>query len=189
MNKGRPSICDKIRAIPRICFTVPPEVTIRNTKSTSAPVIPRAITASNDGRSSGWTTSRIICTLTLAAGVTSFSASHQYLDDNPSGTASDNYPISVTVTDNHGASGTAGTGVTVNNVAPVVAPITGPSPSPGVRGQALTLTALRLLEPGAGEGLRAIEVRQPGLVVLDLLLEVRGLEGRMPDASHFDHAL
>src|SRR5262249_18879213 len=59
-------------------------------------------------------------TLTLAAGVLTFSATHQYLDDNPSGTASDVYPISVVVTDNHGASGTAATTVTVNNVAPSV---------------------------------------------------------------------
>src|SRR5262249_5481496 len=39
-------------------------------------------------------------TLNLAAGVTTFSASHQYLDDNPSGTPSDVYPVGVTVTDN-----------------------------------------------------------------------------------------
>lgn len=44
-------------------------------------------------------------TLTLAAGVTTFSASHQYLDDNPTGTSSDDYTITVSVTDNHGASG------------------------------------------------------------------------------------
>jgi large repetitive protein len=79
-------------------------------------------------------------TLTLAAGVSSFSATHQYLDDNPSGTLSDVYPISVVVTDNHGASGTAGSSVTVNNVAPVVNPIVGPSPSPGVRGQTLAFS-------------------------------------------------
>jgi Ca2+-binding RTX toxin-like protein len=77
-------------------------------------------------------------TLNLAAGVTSFSATHQYLDDNPTGTPSDVYAIAVTVTDNHGASGIAGTSVTVNNVAPVITSLTGPSPSPGVRGQTLT---------------------------------------------------
>src|SRR5262249_16456583 len=54
----------------------------------------------------------------LAAGVSTFSAAHQYLDDNPTGTASDDYPIGIVVTDNHGASGTAGTVATVNNVAP-----------------------------------------------------------------------
>src|SRR5262249_3981054 len=64
-------------------------------------------------------------TLTLAAGVTSFSASHQYLDDNPTGTPAAAHPIGVTVTDNHGASGTAATSVTVNNVAPTVTTLNG----------------------------------------------------------------
>src|SRR5205814_4318040 len=35
----------------------------------------------------------------LGNGVWAFSASHQYLDDNPSGTPQDAYSISVTVTD------------------------------------------------------------------------------------------
>jgi len=59
-------------------------------------------------------------TLTLGAGATVYSATHQYLDDDPTGTASDVYPISVTVTDDDTGVGTATTGVTVNNVAPVV---------------------------------------------------------------------
>src|SRR5205823_1546734 len=37
--------------------------------------------------------------LNLAAGVLTFSASHQYLGDNPSGTANDVYPISVTLSE------------------------------------------------------------------------------------------
>src|SRR5262249_26011542 len=57
-------------------------------------------------------------TLNLPAGVLSFGASHQYLDDGTTASSADAYPIAVTVTDNHGASGTAGTSVTVNNVAP-----------------------------------------------------------------------
>src|SRR5262249_47142166 len=66
------------------------------------------------------------------------SASHQYLDDNPSGTGSDVYPISVTVTDDDAGAGSASTSVTVNNVAPAVTAVTGPTPSPGVRGQTLS---------------------------------------------------
>ncbi|MDP9264709.1 MAG: Ig-like domain-containing protein [Chloroflexota bacterium] len=66
-------------------------------------------------------------TLTLAAGVTTFTASHQYLDDNPTGTASDVNTITATVTDNAGATGTGTTTVTVNNVAPVITTITGPT--------------------------------------------------------------
>ena len=80
-------------------------------------------------------------TINLVRAETGFSASHQYLDDNPTGTPSDDYPISVIVTDNHGDSGSTSTSVTVNNVAPVVAAISGPSPSPGVRGQTLTFTS------------------------------------------------
>jgi PKD repeat protein len=74
-------------------------------------------------------------TLTLGVGVFTFSATHQYLDDNPTGTLFDVYPISVTVTDNHGGSGSGGANLTVNNAAPVVAAISGPSS--GVRGQSL----------------------------------------------------
>ena len=50
------------------------------------------------------------------AGTTTYSETHRYLDDNPTGTASDNYPISVTVTDKDGGVGTASTVVTVHNV-------------------------------------------------------------------------
>jgi extracellular elastinolytic metalloproteinase len=75
----------------------------------------------------------------LAAGVLSFSGvSHQYLN-NPAGQPNGSFPISVTVTDKDGGvSPTAATSVTVNNVAPVIRSLTGPSPSPGVRGQTLT---------------------------------------------------
>src|SRR5204862_269637 len=38
-------------------------------------------------------------TLTLAAGITTFSASHQYRDDNPTGTSSDSYSLNITVSD------------------------------------------------------------------------------------------
>jgi hypothetical protein len=65
-------------------------------------------------------------TLNLTAGVLTFSASHQYLDDNPSGTPSDVYPVAVTITDDDTGSGTGSTSVTVNNVAPV-ATLTGPA--------------------------------------------------------------
>jgi hypothetical protein len=61
--------------------------------------------------------------LNLAAGVRAFATSHVYQDDNPSGTASDGYVISVTVTDQDGDSGSAGANVTVNNVAPEITAI------------------------------------------------------------------
>lgn len=58
--------------------------------------------------------------LDLVAGAREFAASHVYLDDNPSGTASDAYVISVTVTDEDDGAGTAGANVTVDNVDPVI---------------------------------------------------------------------
>ena len=54
------------------------------------------------------------------AGSTTFSETHQYMDDNHTGTPSDVYTINVEVTDKDGGVGTATTTVTVNNVAPVV---------------------------------------------------------------------
>src|SRR5262249_28425069 len=57
-------------------------------------------------------------TLNLAAGVLTFGAAHQYLDDNPSGSASDTYPISVTVTDENGSTPTRGRAEVVTDLAP-----------------------------------------------------------------------
>lgn len=54
----------------------------------------------------------------LILGERSFTLTHRYLDDNPTGTASDSYAISVTVTDNNNLTATDTTSVTVNNVAP-----------------------------------------------------------------------
>jgi Ca2+-binding RTX toxin-like protein len=73
-------------------------------------------------------------TLNLAAGVLTFSTTHQYLDDNPTGTASDIYPLSVTVTDNRFGSDSKSVNLTVNNVAPDV---TLSGPSSGLHGLAL----------------------------------------------------
>lgn len=49
-----------------------------------------------------------------------FQLSHQYLDDNPTGTPFDNFPITVTVTDDDGGSAQSSTTIQVNNIAPVV---------------------------------------------------------------------
>ena len=57
------------------------------------------------------------------AGTTSFSQTHQYLDDNPTGTPSDNYTISLTLADNNAGSDTDSAVVTVNNAAPVLSNI------------------------------------------------------------------
>ena len=65
-----------------------------------------------------WGPGETSTTLTLAAGVTNFTASHQYADDNPTGTASDVYAIKVTITDDDGGTVTAQTEATVVNLAP-----------------------------------------------------------------------
>jgi PKD repeat protein len=54
------------------------------------------------------------------AGSTVFSETHQYLDDDPSGTSSDIYTVTVTVEDDDGGSDIESTTVTVNNLNPVV---------------------------------------------------------------------
>jgi VCBS repeat-containing protein len=66
-------------------------------------------------------------TVPLAAGIFACSADHQYLDDNPSGTAFDTYSVSVTVTDDGTTAGspdpksdTALGTILVNNVVPAV---------------------------------------------------------------------
>ncbi len=64
-----------------------------------------------------WGDGSTIETFNYAAGTTSYTVKHQYLDDNPS---SDDYPISVIVTDDDGGVGTGSTTVTVKNVAPEV---------------------------------------------------------------------
>jgi choice-of-anchor C domain-containing protein len=65
-----------------------------------------------------WGPGEGITTLTLPLGARSFSASHQYLDDNPTATPSDTYTVSVTVTDDDSGAVTGSTTVVVNNVAP-----------------------------------------------------------------------
>ncbi|MEQ9409865.1 MAG: SdrD B-like domain-containing protein [Fuerstiella sp.] len=63
-------------------------------------------------------------TLTLPVGQRTFTADHQYLDDGPTGTSTDIYNVSATVTDDDGGTAVGHASVTVNNVAPVPA-ITG----------------------------------------------------------------
>jgi hypothetical protein len=75
------------------------------------------------------------------------SATHRYLDDAPSATASDTYHASVTITDNgttggtaDARSGVASVNVTIRNVAPVITSIVGPT-APIALGGTATVTA------------------------------------------------
>lgn len=60
-----------------------------------------------------------------------FTASHTYLDDNPSGTSSDPYTIQAFLTDDDGGSATATATVTVNNVAPEILALSNSAAAPG----------------------------------------------------------
>src|SRR5262249_52356980 len=64
-----------------------------------------------------WSDGSTDTTLTLSAGVLTFSAAHQYLD-NPAGQPNGSYPITVIVTDKDNGSGSGSGGIQVNNVPP-----------------------------------------------------------------------
>ena len=85
-------------------------------------------------------------TLNYPAGTTSFSQTHRYLDDNPTGTSSDAYTVNLTLTNNHGGTATGSTSVTVNNVAPGGL-AAGFTPSPIVVGATTTFSGT-LTDPG-----------------------------------------
>ncbi len=67
-----------------------------------------------------WNDGSSLDTIALPAGTAAFSATHRFLDDDPTATASDDYTVAVTVTDKDGGSGAADATVTVVNLAPVV---------------------------------------------------------------------
>ncbi|PYX69807.1 MAG: hypothetical protein DMG78_20980, partial [Acidobacteria bacterium] len=77
-------------------------------------------------------------TVVLAPGIFQFAASHQYLDDNPSGTSSDLDAISVRVNDGTEDSAPLTTNLTVNNVAPTFSALTA-SGATVTEGASLTL--------------------------------------------------
>jgi hypothetical protein len=87
--------------------------------------------------------------LSFAAGVFSYTAGHQYLDDNPSGTTSDLYNITVTLIDKDGGVGSSGTSVTVNNVAPTITIVSGPL-DPITLGMAANLS-VSFTDPGTAD--------------------------------------
>jgi len=65
--------------------------------------------------------------LELAPGVLAYSATHRYLDDQPTATASDVNTVTVTADDGHGGTASATATVTVNNLPPVVTSVEGPA--------------------------------------------------------------
>ena len=81
--------------------------------------------------------------ITPAAGVRQITASHRYLDDDPTATPQDNYTITVTVTDDDTGNGVATTTLLVRDVAPYVVNDT---PTQSVQysdpGETITITAV-----------------------------------------------
>ncbi|MBC8351189.1 MAG: hypothetical protein H8E66_04335 [Planctomycetes bacterium] len=63
-------------------------------------------------------------TVIQGAGSATFTATHQYLDDDPSISSSDTYTITATVTDDDSGQDTDALDITVNNVAPAITDIT-----------------------------------------------------------------
>jgi hypothetical protein len=73
---------------------------------------------------------------------TTFTATHTYADDNPTGTASDVNTVTVTMTDSDGEDHTGTADVTVDDVAPVITSLASSSPECGgaAEGQAVTVS-------------------------------------------------
>jgi hypothetical protein len=67
----------------------------------------------------------------LAVGSRSFTRDHQYLDDDPTGTPQDIYPIQITITDNDNLTDSGDTQITVSNVDPVITTLSNSSPECG----------------------------------------------------------
>jgi PKD repeat protein len=92
-------------------------------------------------------------TINLSAGTTSFNATHAYPDDDPTGTASDNYTIAVTLTDDDTGADSDSTTLTVNNVAPTLSGFTAPSSIN--EGDVVTVTA-NISDPGVEDSFTVV---------------------------------
>jgi PKD repeat protein len=90
-------------------------------------------------------------TFSYPAGSTAFSETHQYHDDDPTGTASDDYTVQVTVADDDGGSDTDTTTVTVNNVAPQITSVANSGPIN--EGSSATITVSATDPAGASDPL------------------------------------
>ncbi|MBN2296322.1 MAG: PKD domain-containing protein [Pirellulales bacterium] len=84
--------------------------------------------------------------VTLTVGQRELVIEHPYLDDDPSGTAADQYSVKVIVSDGLAEVQKSAT-LTVNNVAPLVEPIGGPALQTGVPGQTLAFST-EFSDPG-----------------------------------------
>ena len=74
-------------------------------------------------------------------GTTCTGPSHTYLDDNPDGTTSDDYPVTIVVTDKDGGSNDNTVDQTVNNLPPTIIDITANAPVPQEQKGEITVDA------------------------------------------------
>jgi Ca2+-binding RTX toxin-like protein len=81
--------------------------------------------------------------LALDGGVREFSTTHQYLDDNPTSTSSDNYSVNLILTDDDGGIDSTSANVAVKNVAPEIVSLVINPPFVEERGTATLTGAFR----------------------------------------------
>lgn len=97
----------------------------------------------NDGDSFklaiSWTPNLPTVLVELPAGTRTFEFTQKYTDDKPDGTASDTYPVKVTVDDHRFGKSTSETQITVNNVDPILVGFA-INPSPVVLGDIVKLS-------------------------------------------------
>ncbi|MCH2113645.1 MAG: PKD domain-containing protein [Pirellulales bacterium] len=93
-----------------------------------------------------WGDGTSVETISLIPGARSLAATHQYLDDNPTGTLTDTYQVAVTVTDDDTGMSMVTAPIVVNNVMPTIT-IDG-EPATSSEGTAISL-ASTVVDPGS----------------------------------------
>lgn len=86
-----------------------------------------------------WDTTGVSQLIELPAGTKTYEFMHKYTDDKPDGTASDTYPVKVTIDDHRFGKDSVETQVTVNNVDPILVGFA-VDPSPVVLGGTIKLS-------------------------------------------------
>ena len=86
-----------------------------------------------------WDSTQVTQLIEVPAGTKNFEFMHKYTDDKPDGTASDTYPVKVTIDDHRFGKASAETQVTVNNVDPILVDFA-ITPSPVVLGGTVKLS-------------------------------------------------
>lgn len=94
-----------------------------------------------------WDSRQITQWIEIPAGTKNFEFMHKYTDDQPDGTASDTYPVKVTIDDHRFGKASAETQITVNNVDPILVGFV-VTPSLAVLGDTVKLSGGSVEDPG-----------------------------------------